>query len=152
MSEVQIDERWSFVKNKKAVIADIKGYKGYKGYIYADVDLHDADIYLPPLWGNLQLSSIIQSNTFQIANKTAICLSKIAVLLLIKTFFFRLLTCRKHLAVFLQFVEEDKHCFFAFLGYSSGCRSPPLFLILRFSKIRNGGIRNARRKQIHPAG
>ena len=218
MSEVLLDEKRGFVKNKKALIADVKGHKGY---IYADVDFHDTDMYLPHLWGNIRFSSIIQFNIFHIANKTAIYLSKIAVLFLTKTVFFRLLSRQKHLSFFVQFAKikffrnfsfkvcqilknpcsivlkeilykfhlcklnmeggetmsssptvfeiairyfmsfwldikyaeiADKPSLFAFLRYSSGCRSPPPFLILRFSKIRNGGIRNARRKQIHLTG
>lgn len=57
---------------------------------YTDAGFIDTDMYLLDLWDNIHSSSIIQSNTYQIANKAAIYLSKIAALFLSKSYIFRL--------------------------------------------------------------
>jgi len=112
---VLTDEKSISVKNKKANIDDVKRYKAF---IYADVGFFGADMYLPPLWNKIQTSIILQSNIFHTAQKTAICLSQIAVFLLTKYLYFRLKIA----------------CFDAFAKLV-GCRSPPLVLHFSDSKI-----------------
>lgn len=120
-SEVLIDEKRICVKEAK--IAEIKDYRSY---IYADIDFSKMDIYAPSFCDKLRPPIIPQSNTCQIIRKTAICKKQIAVFLLTKKLYFRLI-CRKIYFFYKQLFELDKPGFFTYLGYSSGCRSPPLF-------------------------
>ena len=43
--------------------------------------------------------------------------------------------------------KVDKLCFFAFLRYSSGCRSPPLFWFFFTKKIKTEGLYNEKLSQ-----
>jgi len=109
---------------KKAKIVD---EKGYRCHIDVDAGFSNMNIYLPLLWNRIRNSIILQSNTCRITRKTAICNKRIAVFLLTKYLFLRLLVCRNNSSIFIQSFKVDKPCFFKFLRYSSGCRSPPLF-------------------------
>ena len=121
MSEVLIDEKRICVKEAK--IAEVKDYRSY---IYADIGFSKMNIYPPSLWYKLRPPIITQSNTCRIIRKTAICKKQIAVFLLTKNLYFRLI-CRKIHFFYKQLFELDKPGFFTYLRYSSGCRSPPLF-------------------------
>lgn len=122
VSEVLIDEKCVRVRGKKAKVADAKRLKSDT---YIDVSYPDTDMYLPPTWHNIHSSAFIQSSIVHIFNKTAIDLSKIAVLFLTKTIFFRHSLCKKHSSTFIRFDKVDKPGIAAFSGCSSGCRSPP---------------------------
>ena len=109
---------------KKAKILDVNGYRCH---IDADVGFSNTNIYIPLLCNRIRNSITLQSNTCRIIRKTAICNKRIAVFLLTKYLFLRLFICRKNSSTFIQSFIVDKLCFFAFLRYPSGCRSPPLF-------------------------
>lgn len=104
MSEVQLDKKKIYIKNKRAEIFKIKGYKDYP---YVDVEFSNTDISNPPLWDNIQ--SLSQSNTLHTAKKAAIYLSKIAAFLLTKTAYFRLLACNKKHSFFTPNIFSNTH-------------------------------------------
>ena len=80
------------------------------------------------LWNKLRLQATPEFNINQTTLKTAICNKQIAVFLLTKYLYFRPKILKQYY-IFLHFFKVDKSYLLQLLKYSSGCRSPPLFLV-----------------------
>ena len=80
------------------------------------------------LCNKLRLQATPEFNINQTTLKTAICNKQIAVFLLTKYLYFRPKILKQYY-IFLHFFKVDKSYLLQLLKYSSGCRSPPLFLV-----------------------
>jgi len=144
ISEVLVNEKWNFVEIKKVKIANLKRYIGY---ILVEVAFH-LRIHFPPPWNDPMWLFFLRFNIVYKAQKTAICLSQIAVFSLTKYLFLQPFPTLNYFSLSKKFMETDKPGLFALFRYSLGCRSPPPFLIMRFSKIRNGACKWQEKRNI----